>query len=308
MTGSLNLNGNGTPYRSISPFLELGAYETLWLRDRVSFKQIADLFRAHEDLVPSDLVPESEARERAAQVVATMRESGIDDVGVRVHGAGEYPPNLRDARHPVELLYYRGWWRLVETKGVAVVGTRSVTEEGERRTRKLVRSLVGDGYTIVSGLARGVDTIAHRTALENEGKTIAVIGTPITSVYPRENSRLQEMIAQLHLVISQVPILRYSRQSYKVNRSFFPERNVTMSALSLATIIVEASDTSGTLFQARAALHQGRLLFILDSCFRNRSITWPAKYLKKGAIRVTDYGDIKEHLSKAVHRDRRHDP
>ena len=86
-----------------------------------------------------------------------------------------------------------------------------------------------------------------------------------------------------------------------MNRLFFPERNVTMSALTEATIIVEAGDTSGTLIQARAALQQGRKLFILDSCFRNTSISWPRKFADKGAIRVTDYDDIRQHLSPQTH-------
>ena len=85
-------------------------------------------------------------------------------------------------------------------------------------------------------------------------------------------------------------------QDFRSNRIFFPERNVTMSALTEATIIVEASDTSGTLIQARAALAQGRKLFILDSCFHNSSISWPAKYEAQGAIRVRDYDDIRKHL------------
>ena len=107
---------------------------------------------------------------------------------------------------------------------------------------------------------------------------------------------LQEFISKNHLLISQVPFIRYENQDYRMNRLFFPERNVTMSAITEATVIVEASDTSGTLIQARAALQQKRKLFILDSCFKNPSISWPSKYEKKGAIRVRDYEDIKQHL------------
>ena len=304
VTEALDLNGNGAPYRSVSPFLELGAYEALWLRG-ATFKQIADMFRQQADIVPSNLVPESEARACAEQAVSMIQEAGVERFGIRVHGAGEYPSKLRDARHPVELLYFRGWWKLVETRCVSVVGTRRVSKSGADRTRKLVKHLVEDGYTIASGLAQGVDTVAHETAIRCDGKTVAVIGTPIHQCYPRENKELQEELAQRYLVVSQVPVLRASQQDYRSNRAFFPERNVTMSALSLATIIVEASDTSGTLIQARAALHQGRLLFILDSCFRNPDIEWPHKYLKQGAIRVSDYDDIKDHLSKAVYSHRR---
>ncbi|EKN6297734.1 DNA-processing protein DprA, partial [Yersinia enterocolitica] len=220
----------------------------------------------------------------------------VEDFGVRVHGAGEYPEKLRDARHPIEVLYYQGWWDLVNTPSVAVVGSRKVSEEGARRTKKLVKCLVNDGFTIVSGLAEGVDTCAHETALEMGGNTIAVIGTPLSHNYPRQNVDLQKKIRENFLLISQVPFQRYLDQDYRSNRIFFPERNVTMSALTKATIIVEASDTSGTLTQARAALAQGRKLFILESCFQNSSISWPAKYEALGAIRVSHYDDIRKQL------------
>src|SRR5206468_1805341 len=104
-------------------------------------------------------------------------------------------------------------------------------------------------------------------------------------------------IANDHLVISQVPIVRYLRQDHRANRYFFPERNATMSALTEATIIVEAGDHSGALVQARHALKQRRKLFILDSSFRDPSITWPAKFVEQGAIRVSEYDEVKNYLA-----------
>src|SRR6185312_14487485 len=117
-------------------------------------------------------------------------------------------------------------------------------------------------------------------------------GTPLGEVYPHENAELQETIATDYLLISQVPVLRYGKQAPPQNRLFFPERNVTMSALTEGTIIVEAGDTSGTLTQARAALHQRRKLFILDSCFNRSDITWPARFEAEGAVRVRTPDDI----------------
>jgi DNA processing protein len=116
-------------------------------------------------------------------------------------------------------------------------------------------------------------------------------------VYPKENAQLQERIAADFTVISQVPVLRYENQKVPQNRLFFPERNVTMSALTEATIIVEAGETSGTLVQARAALHQGRKLFILDSCFLRTDLTWPQRFADQGAIRVRTPDDIWKHLA-----------
>jgi DNA processing protein len=127
-----------------------------------------------------------------------------------------------------------------------------------------------------------------------------VIGTPLSRVYPKDNAELQRKIAREFLLISQVPVKRYERQDYPRNRLFFPERNITMSALTEATIIVEAGETSGTLIQARAALNQGRKLFIFDNCFR-KGLSWPQKFADKGAIRVVDYDDIRKQLSPTTH-------
>jgi len=277
----------------ISPMREMGAYEALWSHENSSFKTLADRFRKNPDSVPSELVAEHEIDEVLPKVLQRIEKSGLKDFGVRVHGSEEYPLKLRDAVNPIEFFYFRGWWDLVNSrKSVAIVGTRSPSDDGIRRTKKLVRLLLRDGFTIVSGLAKGIDSVAHRTAIEAGGETIAVIGTPITESYPPEHVQLQEHIAQNHLLISQVPIWRYSQQTYRGNRLFFPERNVTMSALTNATVIVEAGETSGTLTQARAALQQGRKLFILESCFLNRSLTWPKRFEEQGAIRVRDYEDI----------------
>ncbi|EQD73061.1 SMF protein [mine drainage metagenome] len=283
--------------RAIVPARELGAYEAQWARKGVTFKTLANTFREHAGAVPSDFVSQEEAQQYARMALGTIREAGIRHFGIRVNGAGEYPVRLRDAVHPIEFLYYQGNWDITSTPCVAIVGTRHPTDEGARRTAKLARAFVRASFTVVSGLAQGVDTVAHRTVIENGGQTIAVLGTPITTCYPPENATLQKQIADKFLVISQVPIVRYSRQTPRGNRLFFPERNVTMSALTQATVIVEAGNTSGTLIQARHALMQGRKLFILESCFRNKELTWPTNFLDRGAIRVSEFEDIMSHLA-----------
>jgi DNA processing protein len=283
--------------RAISPKRELGAYEALWAREGTWFKSIAEGFRTHSGAIPSDFVSQADIEKYSRLALGAIRAARIKHFGVRIHGAGEYPQKLRDADHPIELLYFQGLWDLVNTRCVAIVGTREPSEDGKRRAAKLARLFVADGFTVVSGLARGIDTVAHTTAIAHGGFTIAVLGTPITEYYPPENRDLQQQIADKHLVISQVPIVRYSQQHVRANSYFFPERNVTMSALTEATIIVEAGETSGTLVQARHALKQKRKLFILDSCFQNSSLRWPEAFAKQGAIRVTDYDDVKRHLA-----------
>lgn len=261
----------------------------------MSFKRLSEM-RCGPESALSDFVDEATAYDFAGRVRSLLADAGIDEFGVRVYGTWEYHEGLRDAAYPLELLYFQGSWDLVYTRSVSVVGTRNPSAEGKARTRRLVRNLVKDGFTIVSGLAAGIDTVAHTTAIENGGWTIAVIGTPLSETYPKENAELQKRIAKEHLLISQIPVWRYSQQGPRGNRFFFPQRNVTMSALAEATVIVEASETSGTRFQAEAAIEQGRKLFILDNCFRNPTLTWPEKFERKGALRVADYEDIRRHL------------
>lgn len=283
---------DGPAVNPISPGREMGAYEALWLEDRATFKTIADRFKSDPTALPSDFVEPAKAAAAAEEAFSLLRSKGVKKFGVRVNHAGDYPLKLRDARHPVELLYFQGAWELTETRSVAIVGSRKATDEGKLRANRLATELVKGGFTIVSGLAEGIDRAAHTAAIEAKGQTIAVIGTPLGEAYPKANRGLQETIASDFLLISQVPVLRYAKQAVPQNRLFFPERNVTMSALTEATIIVEASDTSGTLTQARAALHQGRKLFILESCFLRSDITWPARFQKLGAIRVKQPDDI----------------
>ena len=288
----LALSDTGPALSPISPRRELGAYEALWLEKGASFKTLAERFATDPSALPSDFVPEHLADQCASAVLKKLKDANVSQFGVRINHAGDYPQKLRDARHPVELLYYRGVWEITETPCIAVVGSREPTEDGIRRASRLARELVDRGFTVVSGLAKGIDTAAHREAIAHGGRTISVVGTPLGVCYPKENIELQETIARQHLVISQVPVLRYSRQAPPQNRWFFPERNVTMSALTEGTIIVEAGETSGTLTQARAALHQGRKLFILDSCFSRSDLTWPARFETEGAIRVRTSDDI----------------
>ncbi len=274
------------------------AYEALWSEPKASYKWVADRFRRHPGALPSDFVPENVAVDFARKTVDTLAVAGIARFGIRIHGGAEYPMKLRVADHPIELLYFQGWWDLVDSRSIAVIGTRQPSEQAGARTRRLVRGLVDDGFTIVSGLAKGIDTIAHGATMEGGGRTIAVIGTPLSVRYPSENSELQDRIARDFLVISQVPVIRYDQSNPTANRFFFPERNITMSALTDATIIVEADEASGTLIQARHALKQKKKLFILESNFQNPSLSWPRHFEQMGAIRVRRYEEIQNYLKR----------
>ena len=148
-----------------------------------------------------------------------------------------------------------------------------------------------NGIIIVSGLAKGIDVTAHRVALENGYKTIAVIGTNLNQYYPMENKKIQKRIEKDGLVISQFS------PALKTERWFFPLRNGVMSGLSSATVIMEAGETSGSLKQADFALKQGRLVLFPQSILNNTSITWPQHLMKRGAVVVKTPKEIIERLS-----------
>ncbi len=296
----LALNRDEFSLDAISPMREMGAYEWLWRQPGETFKRMADRFRADETARPSDYVEPDKADATAREVMARLKDQGVNQFGVRINQSADYPDKLRDAKHPIELLYFQGTWELSEMPGLCIVGSRKASDDGKKRAARLAKELVKMKYAVVSGLATGIDGAAHRAALEENGHTIAVIGTPIGQFYPKENRSLQQHIAREHLVVSQVPIIRHSEEPFQAKRNYFPARNATMSALTKGTIIVEAGDTSGTLTQARAAMHQGRKLFILESCFQRKDISWPAHYENLGAIRVRDPEDIWEALGQEV--------
>ena len=163
---------------SVSPFREMGAYEALWSKEGMSFRKIAQMRGGSSEPALSDFVDEPVAYEFADRARGLIAKSGIDRFGIRVYGTWDYLARLYDATYPVELLYFQGWWDLVYSRSVAAVGTRKPSREGIARTRRLVKNLVDDDFTVVSGLAAGIDTAAHTAAIENGGRTIAVLGTP----------------------------------------------------------------------------------------------------------------------------------
>jgi len=283
----------GFAQEEASPLAELGAYEWLWQNRAGSYADMAALFRDAPGALPSDLAPPAEARAAGQQALAQLARAGITAFGVRIQGTWDYPRGPADAEDPVPLLYYQGWSDLFDApRRVAVVGSREISDKGVRRTAKLVRMLVERRCTILSGLARGVDSVAHQAAIDAGGATVGVIGTPLLECDTRPDTRLQRLIAAEFLLVSPVPVLAWQKQDAQRSRLFYPERSRTMSALAEATIIVEAGQISGTLVQAQAALQQGRRLFILNGCFDQPGVTWPAKLEAQGAIRVREFEQI----------------
>ena len=165
---------------------------------------------------------------------------------------------------------------------VAVVGARRASPAGLVRAARFARILVEHDIVVVSGLAEGIDTAAHRAAIEAGGRTIAVLGTPLDRVFPAGNRELQELIGREHLLVSQFAPGTRSR------RHAFPMRNRTMALLTDATVIVEAGAGSGTIYQGWEALRLGRGLFLMESLASDPGLTWPAEMLGYGAEVLSD--------------------
>ncbi len=188
------------------------------------------------------------------------------------------PLNEVERRNAPDWLYLAGDRELLRVvPRVAIVGTRAASPEGLKRASKLARELAAQGVVVVSGLAKGIDTAAHRSAIEAEGRTVAVLGTPLDQTYPKENAELQGLIMEKHLAVSQFP------SGHPSGRSNFPRRNRTMALLTDATVIVEANDASGTLSQGWEALRLGRRLFVMRAVAENGRLSWPRDMLKYGA-------------------------
>jgi DNA processing protein len=161
---------------------------------------------------------------------------------------------------------------LVQKTAVSIVGTRNVSPNGAARARRLAEELSEEGLVIFSGLAKGVDTEALRSAIHVGGRVVAVIGTPLDKAYPAENKRLQEEIYHEHLLISQF------RPGERVFPNHFPERNKLMAALSDGTAIIEAGETSGTLHQAAECVRLQRWLFVAQSVMDDTTLSWPRRF------------------------------
>ena len=222
-------------------------------------------------------------------VEASMKHLDETDQ-VLERGSEGFPTQLMAIDRPPQFLFIRGNLELLRMPIVAVVGTRRPSAMGRERAFKIAYLLAKAGIVVASGLARGIDAYAHRGALAAGGLTLAVLGTPLTRVYPREHEGLQEIISETGLLVSQF------YPGARVREFFFPMRNAVMSGLSLGTIVVEASETSGALIQARECLKQGRKLFIPRSAVANPNLAWPRQFESKGAVIFSEVDDLLQSL------------
>jgi len=229
----------------------------------------------------SDLYERVDAELAAAEVAGARLVTVLDD---------DYPANLRLIPNLPPFLFVRGDVRDADIRSVAVVGTRDASPAGIRRAQRMSKLLVEREVTVVSGLARGIDTAAHRAAIESGGRTIAVLGTGITKCYPAENRELAEEITRHGALVSQFWPTR------SPGRDTFPRRNIVTSGLSQGTVVIEASGTSGAKMQARLALEHGKKVFLLRSLVTAQK--WAQTYVQtRGAIEVAAVDEVVQYLA-----------
>jgi len=206
-----------------------------------------------------------------------------------------YPPRLKEIYDPPLILYVRGDPELLIKAGIAMVGTRHPTPYGSGMAERLACDLAAQGLVIISGMARGVDTASHRGAISAEGKTIAVFGTGVDVIYPKENSRLSEQILALGgALISEFPLGTFAAPQN------FPIRNRILSGMSVGVLVVEAAEYSGTRITARCALEQNRDVFAVPGNVTNKNSWGPNTLIKQGAKLVATWEDVWEDLPTEV--------
>jgi DNA processing protein len=201
------------------------------------------------------------------------------------------PLNPLEELHAPKCLFVAGHaeW-LSERPRVSIVGSRRASPVGLKRAARLARLLAGEHVLVVSGLAEGIDWSAHVATMEAEGRTIAVIGTALSAVYPAQHRALQDQLMQAHVVVSQFP------EGHPTTRRNFPMRNRTMALLSDASVIVEAGEGSGSLSQGWEALRLGRPLFLMASILERRDLSWPKTMLEYGAMVLKDPSELLSRL------------
>lgn len=241
---------------------------------RIPRKVVADLIHKRDTLVPE-------------QVLAKLQQAGIEFI---FGDEQVYPPLLKEIFDPPKVLYIKGNPALLQLPMVAIVGARKASPYGLTVAEKLGRELAEAGICVVSGMARGIDTAAHKGALSVNGPTMAVLGCGVDVVYPAENRRLMLEIAKRGLVISEFP------PGTGPAAGNFPVRNRIISGLSKGVVIIEAAEKSGSLITADCALEQGRDVFAVPGQISNPLNKGAHKLIKQGAKLVEDVSDILDEL------------
>lgn len=230
------------------------------------------------------------AARKEVDVAAELERCREHAIRVLVESEDEYPAPLRNIFDPPGVLFVRGEMQPCDALAVAIVGTRHATQYGLAQAERLAASLARAGYTIVSGLARGIDAAAHRGAMKAGGRTLAVLGSGVLNIYPPEHVQLAEQVIQQGALMSENP------PDSPPLAGAFPQRNRIVTGLSLGVIVVEAAERSGALISARLAMEQGREVFAVPGRVDSRTSRGCHRLIRDGAKLVETVDDVLEEL------------
>jgi DNA processing protein len=252
---------------------------------------------------PGDLKAAGLEARAASEIVAARSRFDPDEELDRLDRAevkavtwhdAEYPPRLKEISDPPPVLYYKGTLLPADERSVAVVGTRGPTTYGREAAAQLSGELARQGITVVSGLALGIDGVAHRAALDAGGRTLAVVANGLDMVYPREHTPLAQRIAGQGAVVSESPL------GVRPDSRSFPRRNRLISGMSLGTLVVEAAEGSGARWTVYHALEQDREVFCVPGSVFSPASRLTNRLIQEGAKLVSNCNDILEELNLSV--------
>ena len=266
---ALNMTPGIGPRAAAKLLERFGSAQAVYRATRVELEKVRLLPEAVDSIIARDRYEKAEAE------IENVRKLGGD---ILILDDGVYPALLREIYDPPITLYVKGAWsECLEQPCVAIVGSRKCSTYGQNAASMLARDLAHRGVTIVSGFARGIDAAAHRGAIEGRGRTVAVIGTGIDEIYPRDHKKLADEILDAGgAVVTQFPLT-----TPPVSENF-PYRNRIISGLSLGVVVVEAAENSGSLITARLAIEQNREVFAVPGNITSRN-SFGTNYLIKGA-------------------------
>ncbi len=224
-----------------------------------------------------------------------------NNVHILLESHDDYPPLLKEIHDPPGVIFSLGKLQSIDQLAVAIVGTRHATNYGKQQAKQLATQLALAGITVVSGLARGIDTVAHQSALAAGGRTVAVLANGVLKPYPPENTELAQQIAAQGCVLSEATPTQPPRSG------MFPQRNRIISGLTLGTIVIEAATRSGALITARHAWEQNREVFAVPGPVDSRMSQGPHQLIRDGAKLVTSIDDVLEELGPLAHTAERPD-
>lgn len=273
---------------------DLGAVRTKKLLSR--FSSIKDIFNADLEEIAelADL-----GIDRAKKIKNFSEWTKIDKIieecykkEIKIYSFSDekYPKFLKEIYNPPLVLFCKGELKEIDNFGIAIVGSRKMTEYGRRVTEKFANELSCMGITVVSGLARGIDSVAHNAAIDADGRTLAILGSGISYIYPRENINLANKIMNHGAILSEF----YPHEMPK--RENFPRRNRIISGMTIGTLVTEAVSNSGALITASFALEQGKEVFAVPGNITSKNSEGTNFLIKKGAKVVTTIEDILEEI------------